>query len=181
MRGHPTDAEPLIACVDVDYRGRNAVAAALWFRGWSAAEPEHQAVAVCADVADYEPGAFYKRELPALLAVLARGPHPDAVIVDGYVWLAGRAAGLGAHVLAATGGIVVGVAKTRYAGAGGVVEVVRGGSRSLLYVSAVGIPVAEAAAKVTSMHGEYRVPTLLKRVDTLARSAAPGGSADSPG
>jgi deoxyribonuclease V len=159
--------------VDVDYRGRLAVAAGLWFRGWAADEPEHQAVAVCADAAGYEPGAFYRRELPALLAVLGRGPRPDVVIVDGYVWLADRAAGLGARLHAEVGGVVVGVAKTRYAGATAAVEVCRGGSRSPLFVSAVGVSAAEAATKVAAMHGPYRVPTLLKRVDALARSAVP--------
>jgi deoxyribonuclease V len=72
--------------------------------------------------------------------------------------------------------MVVGVAKTRYAGATDAVAVRRGRSRSPLFVSAVGMTAAEAAAKVGSMHGAYRVPTLPKRVDALAGSAGTDGS-----
>ena len=68
----------------VDYRPDVAVAAALWFRGWQAASAEHQAVEFCREVAEYEPGAFYRRELPCLLRVLARGPRAEIVVVDGY-------------------------------------------------------------------------------------------------
>ena len=66
---------------------------------------------------------------------------------------------------------VVGVAKTRFAGAADAVAVCRGGSRSPLFVTAVGVDVQEAAQKVAAMHGPYRLPTLLKRVDQLARTA----------
>ena len=44
--------EPLIACVDVDYRTEGAVSAALWFRGWDAEEAEVQATAGFKDVAE---------------------------------------------------------------------------------------------------------------------------------
>ncbi|HYH68074.1 MAG TPA: endonuclease V [Urbifossiella sp.] len=123
-----------------------------------------------ATVADYEPGSFYRRELPCLLGVLALGPRPDVVVVDGYVWLAGDVPGLGAHLHAALGGVVVGVAKTRFASAAAV-EVCRGASRSPLFVTAAGAAAEVVAAWVAKMHGPYRVPTLLKRVDALARTA----------
>jgi deoxyribonuclease V len=168
--GRATNDDPLIACVDVDYRTRGAVAAALWFRGWTAAEAESEAVRSFAEVADYEPGAFYRRELPCLLGVLALGPRPDVVVVDGYVWLGAEAPGLGARLQAKVGGVVVGVAKTRFASAAAV-EVCRGASRSPLFVTAAGVEAEVAAGWVAAMHGPYRVPTLLKRVDALARTA----------
>jgi deoxyinosine 3'endonuclease (endonuclease V) len=40
-----------------------------------------------------------------------------------------------------------------------------------LYVTAAGIPVGEAAALVTRMAGDYRIPDALRRVDKLARTA----------
>jgi len=107
----------LIACVDVDYRDTAAVAAGLWFRGWDAATAESQEVVSFAKAAEYEPGQFYRRELPCLLGVLKRHPPADVVIVDGYVWLGNGVPGLGAHLHAAIGGVVVGVAKTRFVGA----------------------------------------------------------------
>jgi deoxyribonuclease V len=143
----------------------------LWFRGWSAASTVCEAVAIFPDVAEYEPGAFFRRELPCLLGVLARGPRPDVVVVDGYAWLGDGAPGLGAHLHAAIGGVVVGVAKTRYANATDAVAVYRGKSRSPLLVSAVGMPAEEAAIRIAEMAGPYRAPTLLKQVDALARSS----------
>ncbi len=168
--GSSTDSDVLITCVDVDYRDRGAVAAGLWFRGWSAAEADHQAVCPIAEVAEYEPGAFYRRELLCLLNVLAFGPRPDVVIVDGYVWLSVGVPGLGGHLHTAFGGVVVGVAKTRFASASAV-AVCRGNSRSPLFVTAAGVDAEVAAEWVSAMHGSYRVPTLLKRVDALARGA----------
>jgi deoxyribonuclease V len=160
----------LIACVDVDYRDEGAIAAALWFRGWDALDAELQATEMFKDVAEYEPGAFYKRELPCLLGVLAHGPKADVIVIDGYVWLEGGKAGLGAHLHRQHGGIVLGVAKTKYAGATDAVAVCRGESTSPLYVSAIGMTAAAAAAHIIEMHGPYRVPTLLKQVDSLART-----------
>jgi deoxyribonuclease V len=70
---------------------------------------------------------------------------------------------------AAVGGVVVGVAKTRYLSAPAV-PVLRGSSRSPLFVTAAGVEPEVAAGWIESMHGPYRVPTLLRQVDTLARS-----------
>jgi deoxyribonuclease V len=124
-------------------------------------------------VAPYEPGAFYKRELPCLLEVLGLAPGPlDAVIVDGYVWLSrdGRP-GLGARLFEALGGrtAVVGVAKTSFAGADFAAPVQRGASARPLYVTAAGMDANEAADRVREMAGAHRIPELLKRVDRLCR------------
>lgn len=164
----------LIAAVDVDYRGRVAVAAGVWFRGWLASRTEHEAVATFREVAPYKPGEFFRRELPCLLGVLARGPATDVVVVDGYVWLGPGRAGLGAHLHAALGGrtAVVGVAKKPFAGATDAVPVYRGLSRTPLYVTAEGVSASEAARWVASMQGPYRIPWLLKRADQLARTSA---------
>lgn len=158
----------------MDYRPEGAVAAGVWFQGWAADSVECQAVASISDVADYQPGEFYRRELPCLMDVLARGPRPDVVIVDGYVWLQDRKPGLGAHLHAALGITVVGVAKTQFVGATDVVEVKRGQSQSPLYVTAAGFSAQEAAAHVAEMHGEFRVPTMLKLVDSISRKIAFG-------
>ena len=81
---------PLLACVDVDYRGERAVAAAILFLDWGAAQPVNELVVPIAAVAPYRPGAFYERELPCVLAVLRRSSWPlAAVVVDGYVGLGG--------------------------------------------------------------------------------------------
>ena len=169
MTGSVPDAR--VACVDVDYRDTIAVAAGVWFRGWAAFEPEVEVVTTLDEIAPYQPGEFYRRELPCVLAVLERGPAVDVVVVDGYVWLGSGRPGLGAHLYRALGErtVVVGVAKSRFVGATDAVPVYRGNGRSTLYVTAAGVSAEEAAGWVAGMHGPYRVPSMLRRVDQLAR------------
>jgi deoxyribonuclease V len=161
----------MLACVDVDYRAVGAVAACVLFRAWSDAESADELLQTIADVEVYQPGQFYLRELPCLMSVLAKVSDPlETIVVDGYVWLGEQNSGLGAHLYEALGRRVpvVGVAKTRFAGVSAEV-VQRGGSRRPLYVSAAGLDPGTAARHVQSMHGEYRIPTLLRRVDQLCR------------
>jgi deoxyribonuclease V len=163
----------MIECVDVDYRAGGAVAACVGFRGWADDAPAEEHVVTIDRVEEYEPGQFYRRELPCLLAVLREIREPlEAVIIDGYVWLsADRRPGLGAHLYSALGERVpvIGVAKTRFAGADAALPVRRGESRRPLYVSAAGMDAGSAAEHVRAMHGAFRIPTLLRRVDQLCR------------
>lgn len=157
---------------DVDYRDPSAVAAGVLFSDWRDAAPADELTVHVPEVAPYEPGSFYKRELPCLQALLSAVTVPlTGVIVDGHVWLSddGRK-GLGAHLYDSMQERlpVIGVAKTAFVEAPAV-EVLRGGSARPLYVTAAGFDVAEAAALVRGMDGEHRLPTLLKRVDRLAR------------
>jgi deoxyribonuclease V len=63
----------------------------------------------------------------------------------------------------------LGVAKTRFADAKKFAELVlRSGSRQPLYVTQIGYQ-GSAGDLVTQMHGPNRIPTLLRRVDRLAR------------
>jgi deoxyribonuclease V len=165
----------VLACVDVDYRPDGAVAACLLFAAWDAAAPSASYALTIESVAAYEPGAFYRRELPCVRAVLDRvDVDLDVVVIDGYVWLGpvGSDPGLGAHLHRVLGGscTVVGVAKNPFRGGSGAVEILRGTSAKPLYVTAEGMPYQEAAARVAAMHGEHRVPTLLRQVDQLART-----------
>jgi deoxyribonuclease V len=163
----------MLACVDVAYRGDRARAACLVFPHWRSAEPLRVLKAFLDHVAEYEPGAFYKRELPSLLSVLNQlEAHLDAVVIDGYVWLAdGTVPGLGAHLYEALQrrSAVIGVAKTSYQDDRCSLPVLRGGSRRPLFVTAAGLAPAAAAQAVRTMHGEGRIPTLLRRVDRACR------------
>ena len=168
---------PTLACLDVDYRrDETAVAACLLFADWSDARPARPYVArVAGHVAAYRPGELFRRELPCLLEVLAMVREPlELVVVDAYVTLdpAGRL-GLGGHLHDALGGgvAVVGVAKTPYAAATMALPVLRGKSRVPLWITSLGIDPAVAAAHVHAMHGPHRMPTLLRAVDRLARTA----------
>lgn len=183
MGGHPDPSARVIVCVDVDYRADRVVAAAVGLAAWTDADPTFElAHATPGAPAAYEPGSFYKRELPYLLAILGAVTHPiSTIVIDGYVWLDAGHAGLGAHLHAALPArpIVVGVAKRPWRGGAGV-PVLRGGSQVPLHVTAVGMPVDEAARAVASMHGPHRTPTLLRRTDRLARDHDRHGLREGP-
>jgi deoxyribonuclease V len=164
----------MIWCLDVQYRPTGADVAAVGFVSWTQAEPSVERVESSEHApSPYEPGQFYKRELPLLLAVLAqvRREQPvDVVLIDGHVWLRPDQPGLGAHLYQALDPrpSVIGVAKTRYRD-GIALPVARGDSHKPLYVTAVGLDPRQAAAQIQQMHGPHRIPTLIKRADQLAR------------
>ena len=163
----------MIGCVDVSYRNGGAVAACVLFWAWSDHRPASEIVLPVEKVEPYVSGRFFRRELPCLLAVLrAIDELPDVVVIDGYVWLGDeQRPGLGAYLYEAIGrqAAVVGVAKTMFRVAKLVREVRRGRSLSPLYVTAAGMSLSEAAQHIQEMHGEFRIPTLLKRADQLSR------------
>ena len=166
----------MIAALDVAYGPRGAATACVLFQAFADARPASSHVTHLAQVEPYEPGSFYKRELPCLLAALAAAPvAPSIVIVDGYVWLsADRRPGLGARLHEALGGhvVVVGVAKTGFAGSAFAEAVLRGTSAKPLYVTAAGAEASVAAGWIRSMHGPHRLPTLLQRADRMCKDAA---------
>lgn len=164
----------VLVCVDVQYSATATLAALVGFRAWTDAAAAFELIEVSpADPLPYQPGRFFERELPYLAAILARvgertAEPLDAIVVDGYVWLGPARPGLGVHVHERFGVPVIGVAKTAFAGA--VAEpVVRGTSARPLLVTSIGIEPAAAAAAIGGMHGPFRIPTLLKRADSLAR------------
>jgi deoxyribonuclease V len=163
----------MMACLDVHYGENSACAAAVLFRDWTDAVPGDEKVVEVFGVQPYAPGEFFRRELPCLMAVLRELPPLTTIVIDGYVWLDGMSQrGLGAHLYEALGQSVpvVGVAKTRFQGAGHACEVLRGRSQRPLFVTAAGIAATVAAEHLRSMHGEHRRPTLLARVDRLCRT-----------
>lgn len=164
----------MLACVDVDYRGASkAVAACVLFEDWTASDVVETIVAVNGDVAHYEPGQFYKRELPCLVSVLRRVPVSlEAIVVDGHVWLDGSARpGLGARLYEALAEriAIVGVAKNKFGDGSGSAAITRGASSAPLYVSAVGLDPATATASIEQMAGPHRIPTILKHADRGCR------------
>jgi deoxyinosine 3'endonuclease (endonuclease V) len=97
----------------------------------------------------------------------------ELIIIDGYVYLddLGKP-GLGARLYEKLGNRipVVGVAKTSFAdNLKNVREVLRGESAKPLFVSAIGIDLDEAAQHIKHMHGSYRIPALLKRLDLITK------------
>lgn len=150
----------------------NAHGGIVAFDGWPASEPAWTGTIHIDAIEPYEPGAFYRRELPcwlrALELVRQNGIEPDVLVVDGYASFGPGRDALGAHLHKAVGLRVVGVAKTPFHGASHV-EVLRGTSASPLLVTAVGMDADEAAIGVKAMAGPHRMPVMLALADSLAR------------
>jgi deoxyribonuclease V len=162
----------MILAFDTYYVNDLATTACVCFENWTDETARQEFVEITKTVAPYEPGKFYKRELPCIISLLKTlNLDPDLIIVDGYVWLDETEIGLGGHLHRQLGEKipVIGVAKTKFKEHAKVKEVLRGASQTPLYVSAIGIDLEEAAHNIETMDGNFRLPTLLKRVDQLCR------------
>ena len=165
----------MLACLDVDYSPTRTCASCVLFARWDSSQPtaELSTRLNAASAAEYVPGSFYERELPALLAVLDKLPFAvdalDALVIDGYVWLGPEQPGMGHHLFEATRVPVIGVAKNAFANNDVALPLLRGTSQKPLYVTAVGMDPLEARRAIADMHGEHRVPTLLRWVDNACR------------
>jgi deoxyribonuclease V len=160
-----------IVVVDVHYVGEAARAAAVSVADWSSSDVLAVRTAWLEEVPPYEPGRFFVRELPPVLAVLSQLGRVSVVVVDGYVDLdpTGRP-GLGRRLYESIAVPVVGVAKTPFRGADHARAVLRGTAVRPLFVTSAGLPAEEAARQVAAMAGAYRVPDVLRLVDRIARS-----------
>ena len=166
------------AAVDVHYlRTGGARAAAVLAADAAFAHVLAERTAVVPRVAPYRPGEFYLRELPPLRAVLEDLTGLGLLVVDGYADLdpSGRP-GLGAHAHAEFGIPVIGVAKSPFGTATHAVPVLRGSSGRPLFVTAAGMPRADAADLIRHMVGRYRLPDALRRADILARTGPPAAT-----
>jgi len=166
----------LCVAVDVHYLSSGAARAAAVV----AADPAFTQVLgehtdLVPEVAAYRPGEFYRRELPPLRAVLQHISGLGLLVIDGYADLDphGRP-GLGAHAHEAFGVPVIGVAKSAFRAAVHAIPVLRGTSARPLFVTAAGMPRADAAQLVRLMPGRFRIPDALRRADQLARAGGLG-------
>jgi deoxyribonuclease V len=169
----------VILAFDTAYTDDQARTVCIAFEHWVDAVPHDVRSEVLTGIQPYEPGQFYKRELPCILSLLKSVPLNDveAIIVDGFVVLDDSGSlGLGGHLHAALSARVpiIGVAKTNFATVHALkTEVLRGTSKNPLYVTAMDLELRQAAAHVHSMHGAFRIPDLLKELDRLTKAPAP--------
>jgi len=157
--------------IDTYYSENQAKTVCISFDNWDDSLPSNITEEFTKNFLEYEPGAFYKRELPCILSILDQFDIEkiDVIIVDSYVLLndAGKL-GLGGHLYEAINKStpIIGVAKSKFKdGTKFSKEILRGGSKKPLFISAIGIDLEEAANSIRSMHGEYRFPTLLQILD----------------
>lgn len=163
----------MILSVDVDYRDTGAFIAGISFSHWEDARESGIFTSTLGIIDDYVPGEFYRRELPCILKLVEEHAiSPETIVIDGFVYLGGnREPGLGSHLYDALSGKVkvVGVAKRPFKGIPQKCELLRGRSRKPLYITSAGMPLEVAKYLIHSMHGNYRMPTLLRKTDQVCR------------
>ena len=164
----------MIACFDAHYNDNSAIAAAIVFRRWEDETAVDQYTVKVTDVGDYRPGSFYERELKPLQELIPLISYPIRYfVIDAYCHLSDDGSpGLGAylHKSLPDDSAVIGVAKNRFRDTRHAVELFRGDSNRPLFITSIGVSYQSAADHVKSMHGEHRIPIILKAVDRLARN-----------
>lgn len=165
----------MILAIDVHYKETTAKAVGALIQHWEDAVAQQYIIKYLDEVEEYVPGAFYKRELPCILEIVKAIDlrHLSFIVIDGFVVLndSGKP-GLGAYVYESIQQQVpvIGVAKTNFhLNEQHVIPVLRGASANPLYVTAVGTDVKQAAAHIKNMHGEFRLPTVLKELDRITK------------
>lgn len=157
-----------------DAQATSATAAAVAFEAWDVAEATRIYLSHIAHVEPAVRGALDLRELPCVMQLLREHKlEPELILIDGFVHLdADETPGLGQHIFHALGGSVpiVGVSKKRLPGLTAQFEVMREEETQPLLVTCAGIDIGAAKARLRTMHGRKRVPTLMKLVARLAKN-----------
>ena len=165
----------MILAFDTYYFDNKAKTVCIAFDDWTESEKHQTFSEVLSDVAEYTPGEFYKRELPCILSLLRQISTEtiEAIVVDGYVYLDDEEKlGLGGHLYQALEKRypVIGVAKTNFATIEKLKQpLFRGESKNPLFITSIGIDVDDATQRIGSMAGKFRIPTLLKKLDTMTK------------
>ncbi len=166
----------MILAFDTYYFEDKAKTVCLAFNDWTDSDPTNVYEEIISGIAEYEPGAFFKRELPCILSLLNKISMVNikAIIIDGYVVLDNqRKLGLGGHLFKQIKSSipVIGVAKSGFYGnEKNVIELLRGESKKPLFITAAGMKLETATEHIQSMHGNNRIPTLLKILDTKTKT-----------
>lgn len=161
--------------IDVYYYPNRAKVVGILFKNWDQPIPNDLITTYIYEVSEYESGMFYKRELSCILELLKQINLKDMsqIIVDGFVYLDDtHRPGLGKYLFDALEEKIpiIGVAKNPFSTVKSIVqEITRGESKKPLYISSIGISLNEASQCIQNMHGNFRIPTLLKLLDQETR------------
>ena len=169
----------MILAFDTYYTDNKAKTVCLSFESWANTQVFEIHTEVLEETEEYVSGEFYKRELPCILSLLKKinTEGLEAIIVDGFVFLDDNGKlGLGGHLYHYLEGKVpvIGVAKTNFATlVHNKRALTRGDSKKPLFITAAGTDLDEATTHIKNMPGAFRMPTLLKTLDTLTKDNLP--------
>jgi deoxyribonuclease V len=166
----------MILAFDTYYFENKAKTVCISFSSWENEKDFKVYSEILENIDEYKSGEFYKRELPCILSLLKKIPTErtiETIIVDGFVYLDDKQKlGLGGYLYKILENkiSVIGVAKTNFA----TIEVhkrklLRGESEKPLFITSIGIDLDKATELIKNMQGNYRIPTILKYLDTLTK------------
>lgn len=161
----------MIIAIDVHYRENIAKSVSIEFDDWTSNEPTKVNILELPETAEYVPGQFYKRELPCILEILKKSDLDKVglIIIDGHVVLDDKGKmGLGAYLYQELNENIpiLGIAKKGFHSLEKLaIPITRGKSKKPLYITCLGGSLKDLAKKVKQMHGDFRIPTLLKILD----------------
>lgn len=125
------------------------------------------------NVESYQPGQFYKREMPCLVTLIEKIQESfDVIIIDGYVYLdKWQKAGLGKHLYdnLSVKKPIIGIAKTHFYDIPQDYAVYHGISKNPLYVTCIDFNISVSKNLVKNLQGNHRIPDIIKMVDKLTR------------
>ena len=165
----------MILAFDTYYFDNKAKTVALTIKNWEDSIEQNIFSEVLENVEEYTSGEFYKRELPCILSLIKNINPEDIelIVIDGFVFLSDdNKKGLGAYLYESLNQKVpiIGVAKTDFISLNNNKRLLlRGESKNPLYITAIGIDLDTATSNIQLMHGEFRIPTLLKRLDMITK------------
>jgi deoxyribonuclease V len=165
----------MILAFDTYYFDNKAKTVCLEFETWTSKEYFRLYSEITDNIEEYISGEFYKRELPLILSLYEQveAKNIEAIIVDGFVYLDdNKKLGLGGYLYKALGEKipVIGVAKTNYVKINKLKKILlRGKSINPLYITSAGIKTGRATELIKKMTGNYRIPAILKYLDTLTK------------
>lgn len=165
----------MILAFDTYYFEDSAKTIGLQFENWSDSSYSKIFEESLSNIDKYVSGEFFKRELPCILSLIRQIDLSKckAIIIDGYVYLDDENHyGLGAHLFEKLENKIpiIGVAKNNFKNIVNLkIEIFRGASLKPLFITSAGMDVREASELIKNMYGKYRIPELLKKVDSLGR------------
>lgn len=164
----------MILAFDTYYFENKAKTVCISFENWLDEENYTVNSETIENIEEYKSGEFYKRELPCILSLLNKIEMKNitTIIIDGFVYLDDdKKLGLGGYLYKQLNNVpIIGVAKTNFATLEKKKrELYRGKSIKPLYITSVGIDLDEAEKLIKNMNGQNRIPTLLKKLDTLTK------------
>lgn len=162
-----------ILAVNINFQDREDIVSGVSFTQWNSGRAENVFLSKVENTEDYLSGEIFARELKIVNTLLSQTKaQPDYILLDGLVYSDGKAEpGFGKRLYDELGGnvVIIGVVKKQIQGLPDECGVCRGESKTPLFVTAVGIDLEAAKELLLSMHGKFRVPSILKLAEKKSR------------